>query len=148
MKLLNYLFAIAMIILGIYITISSYLMGGSSTLFPKITGISLLISSILLLIIISVEKQAVYESKIERAKVIRFIYTIILMIFYTVIIGFIGTFISTVILFIGMALILTEDLKAKPASTYVKLPIIALVIVGIIYSMFKFILNVPLPELL
>lgn len=148
MKLLNYLFAIAMIILGIYITISSYLMGGSSTLFPKITGVSLLISSILLLIIISVEKQAVYESKIERAKVIRFIYTIILMIFYTVIIGFIGTFISTVILFIGMALILTEDLQAKPASTYVKLPIIALVIVGIIYSMFKFILNVPLPELL
>lgn len=136
-----------MILLGIYITISSFLMGGTTALFPKIIGISLLIASILLLVFIVREKNIVYENKIDRAKVFRFIYTIILMIIYTILLKFIGTFISTVLLFIGMAVILTEDIKEKAVSNYIKLPVAALVIVGIIYSMFKFILNVPLPEI-
>lgn len=148
MRLLNLIFTILMIILGGYITASSYIMGGTSVLFPKLIGILLTISSILLLIVTIIKKDKLDEvSPVERGKILRFLYTIILMIVYTIIIRFIGTYISTVFLFVGMALILAEDVKGKTPANYVKLSITSFVIVGIIYSIFKFILNVPLPEI-
>lgn len=148
MRLANIIFAISMIILSLYISISSFMMGGSSSTFPLLTGIFLLISSVLLLIVIIIKKEKLDEfSPVDRGKLLKFIYTIILMIIYSIMIRYIGALIASILLFIGMALILNEDIKKNTISNYIRLVILSIVIVGTIYSIFKFLLNVPLPEL-
>ncbi|MEV9641071.1 tripartite tricarboxylate transporter TctB family protein [Mammaliicoccus sciuri] len=149
MKASNIIFSLIMIGLSIYIFTYSMSLGKDASLFLIIISIPLFVFSIILLFMTVKEKNIVSEKvQVERRKQFKFVFAIITMILYTLVIEYLGFYLTTILLFISTVFILSEEPIKRSVRSYVVLLFTAAVIVGIVYSLFKFMLNVPLPELL
>ncbi|PIC95375.1 hypothetical protein CSV69_11685 [Sporosarcina sp. P26b] len=149
MKVSNIIFSFSMIGLSIYIFIYSLSLGKDSSLFPIIISVPLFVFSIMLLIITVKGKSIVSANiQVKREKQLKFTFAIVTMVVYTIIINYLGFFLSTIFLFISTVFILSEEPINRSIKSNLLIFITAIIIVGIVYSLFKFMLNVPLPELL
>lgn len=148
MRRVDLVFSGLMVLLSVYIFIYSLGLGSEASLFPKLVSIPFFFFSLLLFILTFNNKKLEAILEIEIPKVLRFIYSIIAMILYSLIIEYLGFYISSVLLFVAITLILSNDLsKWKTFKSKLFLLAIALITVAVIYVIFNLFLNVPLPTL-
>lgn len=149
MKMANLLFSIIMIGLSVYMFIYSMSLGKESALFPTMISVPLFVFSVTLLIFILKGKDtSSNKESTDPIKVFKFFYMIITMTLYSICINFIGFYISTVLLFTATALILAVEPWNNSIKDYAVLIVTAIIVVGVVYSLFKLLLGVPLPEVI
>lgn len=148
--LANVIFSVSMVVSSIYIFVYSLDLGGTAAIFPKLMSVPFFFFSVASLVLSfkSGRADSTGSSAIQRVKIKKFVNFVLIMLGYTLIIEHVGYYISSVVLFILTALVLTDDDRRwKTTRSKVSLLVTGLVTVGVIYLIFGVFLNVPLPGL-
>jgi|SRR5699024_4235822 len=135
----NFYLAMTFILISIYMFVSAMDMPSNDAQFPIIIAVALfLFSAALLIQTIKTKKD---DSKLELNVLKRICLLLTTMILYTLLINIMGYLISSVLLYISIFLIMGY----RKLITGI---ISALVVVPVIFVVFKYFLNVPLPEII
>ena len=135
----NFYLSITFILISIYMLVSAMDMPSNDAKFPIIIAVALFLFSVALLIqTIKTKKD---DNKLELNVLKKICLLLATMILYTLLINIIGYLISSLLLYISIFLIMGY----RKLITGI---ISALIVVPVIFVVFKYFLNVPLPVII